>query len=832
MKNLFTLACLTCLLIPGSVILSQPFPSFMLDRSLDRTPGFDDALGTQVAFGPDVGLAVWSSWGGVRGGRVDRNGTLLDSLPIDISGSSAAGPGVAWSGQNFLVAWAGGEVAACALVEPDGRVTARAVLQESSPVGWTGAAVAFDGTNFIAAWIADSESVGLTAFFARVSPQGVILDSPPRMVAPLAAGRQEDLALCFHGDRYLAVWNDWDTIGVSGNFIFPDGSIADSAGFHIRQGVGTGYPAIAHDGRNYMVSWYEGHGKVKMARVSDSGVVIDTSGVVIDSFAGPSTALVSNGDTTLVLFARDSAYNRDSMTLVAVRFDTALNRLDPDPIRLSASGNVENWTNPEDPTVSLCGGDYFIAWSQSLTTREFYQALCRRVNRNGVLLDSTPQVLSLGVAEQGYPGVASDGEGFLAVWNDMRRDPIALKFSVHGSRFTADGTPLDSGPIWMGNTDYHNQPAVAYGGGCYLVTWYESRGVTAKRITPAGVVLDSVPLRMSGPDYVRGDPSVAFGDSSFLVVWPAWSSVHGCRATPAGGLLDTTPLQLVVEQAQGPEYPRVAFDGTNFLVARHDGDGVHRCVRVGTNGAILDTADITLGEHAWYAAPEVAYGAGVYFVVDNSDSRCWRVSPDGYLIDSVPLSYSGYAHVVFDGTDFMLLCQLRDTSGQSTNSLGVMRITPDGRVLDSTPFALITADSAVASARFAAMSVNAADRIAAVFECSEPAPYLTDRIRAATFPAIVGVGSQPGDGRVAAFRVQPNPASKLVSLSFNLTEAGPVQVAAFDAAGRRCASVFSGQLKAGRLTLPLDTRQLANGVYFLRLEAGTTRRSTRLVVSH
>lgn len=39
-------------------------------------------------------------------------------------------------------------------------------------------------------------------------------------------------------------------------------------------------------------------------------------------------------------------------------------------------------------------------------------------------------------------------------------------------------------------------------------------------------------------------------------------------------------------------------------------------------------------------------------------------------------------------------------------------------------------------------------------------------------------------------------------------------------------------MNAGRQTVPLDTRRLANGVYFLRLEAGKTTRSTRLVVSH
>jgi len=841
------LLCILCLLIPGSVALSQPFPSFMLDSTVSCMPGFDDVNGTGAAFGPDLGLVVWNSRG-VRGARVDRNsGALLDTLQIEVSGpdigSGSRKPGVAWSGHNFLVAWAGYDAAACAVVQPDGQVTSRAVFQNPSIDG-RGAAVGFDGTNFLVTWIAVDESLGLTAYFCRVSPQGMVLDSPPRLVAPLAAGRQTSVALCFYGGRYLATWNDWDTIGVSGNFILPDGTIADSAGFHIRQGVGTGDPAVTHDRNNFLVSWDEWAERfhVKLARVSDSGAVIDTDGVVIDSFAYVGTEVMSSGDTTLFLFRRDTLDSRDSLTLVAVRVDSALNHLDAEPVKLSAPGYPGYGYAAEGYAAALCGEDYFITWTQPLAKdpiEDWRQALCRRVSRDGALLDSAPKVLSYGIDEQQSPDVASDSDNFLAVWSDTRRDSNAqMYYQVEGSRFTADGTVLDSVPIRLGIALYYVPPAVAFGGGCYLVSWQDADGIWAKRVTPAGAVLDSLPLRMPDPYYANPFTDVAYGDSFFLVAWGGDAGLHGCRVTPAGVLLDSTPLDLAVDQGLQPHFPQVAFDGTNFLVARHDGgdkgDPVHRCVRVDTSGEVLDTADITLGpagDNFEWASPEVAFGRGVYFVVDNQTGRCWRVSPNGYLIDSVPHADLQYAHLVFDGTDFMLLCQITQPNGEWTSSLGAMRITPSGRVLDSTPFTLVTPDSAFARAHGAALSVNAANQVGAVFECREPTPYLTQRIRAATFPAIVGIGSQRDVTPPVAFRVQPNPAAGLASLSFNLTRTGPVRVTAFDAAGRRCASLFSGRMKAGSQTLPLDTRRLANGVYFLRLEAGAATRSTRLIVA-
>ncbi len=849
--TLAALGCIVCQFLAGSVALSQPFPSFMLDSSLARMPGFDNVEGTRVAFGPDVGLVVWTTEMEVRGVRVDRNGALLDSVQIDIDGPDLNDPvymrpGVAWGGQSFLVVWANWDVTRCALVQPDGRVTARAVLQDSAQTSQREASVAFDGANFLASWIANHDTFGLTAFFSRVSPQGVVLDSPPHLVAPLGAGRQYGMSLCFHEDRYLAVWNDWDTIGVSGNFIMPDGSIADSAGFPIRQGVGTNSPAVTHDRSNFVVSWNESRYRVKMARVTDDGLVLDTAGILIDSFSLSQTALVSNGDTTIVVFRSDSAWDFDSLTLEAVRMDAEMNRLDADPMQISAPGDDGWGLAPECPAAALCGGDYFIAWRQPLTMemdpeQDWPQALCRRMSRNGVLLDSTPVVLSYGTDVQDCPDVASDGENFLAVWSDTRRDSAAaLSFSLCGARLTADGTLLDPSPIWLDSTEYEVRPAVAFGGGCYLAVWSDADSVSAKRITSTGVVLDSMPLRIADPGKPEYYTDVAFGDSLFLVVWSARSPsvIHGCRITPAGALLDTIPLLLVVDQTQQSQHPQVAFDGVNFLVARHDDTpepDVHRCVRVGTNGAILDTADITVGDAGSvydYTAPELAYGNGVYFVVDNSNSRCWRVSPGGSVLDSVPHSYSDFTHVVFDGTDFMLLCQSRDTTGRWLGSLGAMRITPNGRVLDSTPFKLVTADSTQASAWTAAMSANAANRVGVAFTSIGPAPYLTRRIRATAFPAVIGIGSEKEDARVAPFRLLPNPASRMVSLSFDLRQAGQVQVSAFDAAGRRCAVVHSGRMPAGTHSLAFDTGRLANGVYFLRFEAGADARSARLVVSH
>ena len=208
------------------------------------------------------------------------------------------------------------------------------------------------------------------------------------------------MALCYHEDRYLAVWNEGDPsgiIGVNANLIFPDGSIADSVGFRIHHGAYTGGPSVTHDRSSFLVSWTEGN-VAKLARVSDSGAIMDTVGATIDSLA-QSPVLASNGDTTMVVFSRAFTDEFDSLALMETRFDAALNRLDTLPRRLSRTGHVEWGADPEGACIALCGDDYLVAWSQPLYLEEHpsdgAQVLCRRVNRNGELLDSTPAVLSL-----------------------------------------------------------------------------------------------------------------------------------------------------------------------------------------------------------------------------------------------------------------------------------------------------------------------------------------------------------------------------------------------------------------------------------------------------
>ncbi|MCC6271308.1 MAG: T9SS type A sorting domain-containing protein, partial [Microbacteriaceae bacterium] len=80
--------------------------------------------------------------------------------------------------------------------------------------------------------------------------------------------------------------------------------------------------------------------------------------------------------------------------------------------------------------------------------------------------------------------------------------------------------------------------------------------------------------------------------------------------------------------------------------------------------------------------------------------------------------------------------------------------------------------------------------------------------------------------------VAPHPIVSRARLRFALPAAASVTASVFDAAGRRVVTILDrASLPAGAHSLGLDTRSLATGCYFIRVEAGGHVGTTRLVLS-
>ncbi|MEA2236303.1 MAG: hypothetical protein QOC81_1027 [Thermoanaerobaculia bacterium] len=88
--------------------------------------------------------------------------------------------------------------------------------------------------------------------------------------------------------------------------------------------------------------------------------------------------------------------------------------------------------------------------------------------------------------------IASNGDGFLAVWGDGRAN-----WAVYASRIDRYGTVLDPLGIYVAAYD-GSYASVAWNGDAYLVAWSNPNGIAAARIAPDGRIVNPPHLILQG----------------------------------------------------------------------------------------------------------------------------------------------------------------------------------------------------------------------------------------------------------------------------------------------------------------------------------------------
>ncbi len=172
------------------------------------------------------------------------------------------------------------------------------------------------------------------------------------------------------------------------------------------------------------------------------------------------------------------------------------------------------------------------------------------------------------------PAVAYGGGKYLVVWESGRAEHA----DIYACRLDETGKPLDSQPILVcGAKECQDRPRAAWGKDCWLVVWEDVRNdkdfdVYAARVTPEGKVLDPDGILVSGGENNQCSPDVAFNGENFLVAWRSWEKdkymAAGARVSPDGKVLDASPLPLSagMPQHSGAGELKVASAGGKWMV--------------------------------------------------------------------------------------------------------------------------------------------------------------------------------------------------------------------------------------------------------------------------
>jgi hypothetical protein len=814
-----------------SAASAQPYPSFLLDTTRVIGSDYDDAWATQVAFGDSLGLVVWTGTYCVKGCLITRDMHVADSVCLDIGGREyypsvllERGIDVAWSGQSYLVAWIGKGGVYGSLVSPQGSVLRRLVVQRTGESRVYSTSVASDGDDFLVVWdeLAGNRS---REMYVRVSGEGALMDTARSVCHASGSTSYGDVA--FGDSCYMVAFCYSDEqdgeFGLAASRIRADGSQADTTPFPIRETALSVAPVVGFVGGQFFAAWGEGQDSqdIRFARVTQSGTVIDTGGVLVGRDRRVLYfAAAGRSDTCLLAWI---SWESDTWRVSARRIDGSARPLDSLNLGISSTYMYSEWGTPSGISVSS-PADFVVTWCHTLDTTLGFNnrdAVYRRVSSGGAVLDSTEVVLSFAASSDLRPDVASDGESFMAVWQEVRKSSPLARY-LRAARFSSDGTRLDSGSFPVGDSGAFG-PAVAYGGGCYMVCWTQPSGcrIEAARVSPDGTVLDTIPIFVAPSLIPVHDVDVAYGDGVFLVVWNrSYFGCWGARLLPNGARLDSTPISLDIG-VRGSVAPQVASDGRDFLVTQFDmyHSYEYRAVRVSSAGLLLDTAEIRLGRVSMsqeWPAP-VTYGGGVYLVYDRVDARAWRVSSEGAVLDSVTnLRLAGSTTATtFADSNFLV------SSWHGRQEVAGLRISPSGVLLDSIPVVLVALTpglSEVNSSTNCAMAADTSHNVGLVFISYERPAYMSYRVRASTFSfAPGGVRSPDHIGGLAGLAIV---GPTMVSRSVPLRATNPAEL--FDASGRRVASLRTGLNDISQLTL---------GVYFVReAQAQAQAQAVRKVV--
>ncbi|MCX5801250.1 MAG: T9SS type A sorting domain-containing protein [Candidatus Eisenbacteria bacterium] len=364
------------------------------------------------------------------------------------------------------------------------------------------------------------------------------------------------------------------------------------------------------------------------------------------------------------------------------------------------------------PAVAFDGTNYLVVWEddRSGTYSDIYGA---RVSAGGSVLDTTGIAISTAPIDQLNPAVAFDGTNYLVVWMDNRS---RSSWDIYGARVSVGGSVLDPGGIAVatGTTNQYN-PAIGFDGTNCLVVWMDygsgsGYDIYGARVSTNGSVLDPGSIAISTAANSQEFPAIAFDGTDFLVVWEdgrsgTYSDIYGARVSAGGSVLD--PGGVAISTAALNQFrPRIAFDGTNFLVVWHDSrNGPYYDVygvRVSAGGSVLDTADIAISTAAMdQLYPAIAFDGTNYLVVwmDDRSRTSWdsygaRVSTDGSVLDPGGIAVATSPGdqfspaIAFDGTNFLVVWH--DYRSGSRDIYGT-RMSAGGSVLDAAGIAISTA---------------------------------------------------------------------------------------------------------------------------------------------
>jgi hypothetical protein len=532
--------------------------------------------------------------------------TVLDSDPLAIATTTAdtlSPLTMAAVGSSWLLAWSdlrngSPDIFASRIqsstgtvLDPSGFAVAVAADNQRNPVATS------NGTDFFLVWSddRDQDSDWPSVYGARVTAAGTVVDGSGIRLCN-DSGDLEFPSVAYAGGTYQVVWDDIGGNAIHGNRVnATNGALLDGAAGAVLQSFGTSTilnPTVFSTGAAFYLTWREwrgdAYGYFLGSRLTTAKVLLDVPGVELAKGGNSQLDVDLAGDGNDRYYVVWEDTRSQAHRIYGARLDGNGTPLDATGVPLSAEG-----VHSTSPAVAFNGTHFLVVWDDLSGVRG------TRINATtGAALEAGGVTLfarSAGNAPYVELELASDGNGWFAVWDDTRLGSV----TIYGGRVNASLGVLDSAGFEVSTVFLPNQaPRLAFGGGNYLVSWNAGNGVYATRVSPAGAVLDGsgIPLVTNPHTTDVGATDVAYSSPNFVVAYPEDNVLKRARVSSATGQI----VDRVTLAPSSTFQPALAFDGNSFvLVYGQPGTYGQRdlnlaATRLDANGADIDANDYSI----------------------------------------------------------------------------------------------------------------------------------------------------------------------------------------------------------------------------------------------
>jgi cysteine-rich repeat protein len=258
--------------------------------------------------------------------------------------------------------------------------------------------------------------------------------------------------------------------------------------------------------------------------------------------------------------------NRDgNYEIYFARLSPAVARIGTDS-RISSTA-VESW----HPALAWSGAGFGVSWSEGPNNDAY--TLFARMGTDGARVGSDLQVSAVAQSEH-MSSLAWSGSQYGVAWTDTR---TSGQWDIYFQRVASDGTAAGGNTNVTPGANGSGETSIVWTGSQYGVAWHDNRDANWEiyfaRLDAVGATVGSQ-VRVTSNGYESKHPALAWTGSEFAVAWTdlrdgAGGEIYFARLTSAGA--KTGGDVRITNDAAASAAPSLAWGGTHYGLAWEDG---------------------------------------------------------------------------------------------------------------------------------------------------------------------------------------------------------------------------------------------------------------------